>query len=82
MKEYIVRIPEAEVETISQVLEKFGAEITPSPGSNKKGSEKKKSAAKKKAIVGKKKRKIDHTYLFGKWKNFDIDPVKLREESW
>jgi len=25
---------------------------------------------------------IDHTYLFGKWKDFDIDARKLREESW
>ena len=24
-----------------------------------------------------KKEKIDHTYLFGKWKDFDIDPKKL-----
>ena len=29
-----------------------------------------------------KKEKIDHTYLFGKWKDFDIDAKKLREESW
>ena len=26
--------------------------------------------------------KIDHTYLFGKWKDFNIDTKKLREESW
>ena len=29
-----------------------------------------------------KEEKIDHTYLFGKWKDFDIDARKLREESW
>jgi hypothetical protein len=29
MKEYIVRIPDNEVETISNVLEKFGAEMSP-----------------------------------------------------
>ncbi len=28
------------------------------------------------------KERIDHTYLFGKWKEFDIDARKLREESW
>ncbi len=28
------------------------------------------------------KEKIDHTYLFGKWKDFDIDAEKLREELW
>jgi hypothetical protein len=78
MKEYIVRIPEAEIEMISQVLERFGAEINPSPISKK--------VAKKKTTMKeegeKRKQKIDHTYLFGKWKNFDIDPVKLREKSW
>ena len=29
-----------------------------------------------------KKEKIDHTYLFGKWKDFDIDIKKIREELW
>ena len=29
-----------------------------------------------------KEERIDHTYLFGKWKDFDIDAKKLREESW
>ena len=28
------------------------------------------------------KPKIDHTFLFNKWKNFDIDAKKIREESW
>ena len=28
------------------------------------------------------KNKIDHTYLFGKWKDFDIDAKTLREQSW
>jgi hypothetical protein len=29
-----------------------------------------------------KKEKIDHTYLFGKWNDFDIDIKKIREELW
>lgn len=29
-----------------------------------------------------KREKIDHTYLFGKWKDFDIDIKKIREELW
>jgi hypothetical protein len=80
MKEYIVRIPEAEIEMISQVLKKFGAEINPSPISKRKKVAKKKITMKEEGE--KRKQKIDHTYLFGKWKNFDIDPVKLREKSW
>ncbi len=75
MKEYIVKIPEAEIETISNVLEKFGAEMI--PVEIKKEKKRIKKPAKKLN-----KEKIDHTYLFGKWKDFDIDARKLREQSW
>ena len=75
MKEYIVKIPEAELETIFNVLEKFGAEMIPV----KMKKEKKRAIAPQKKS---KKEKIDHTYLFGKWKDFDIDARKLREQSW
>ncbi|MDQ6901984.1 MAG: hypothetical protein M3139_03095 [Bacteroidota bacterium] len=75
MKEYIVKIPEAEVKAVSYVLEKFGAEIIPVQIKSKK---EKIAKSLKKAT----KEKIDHTYLFDKWKDFDIDPNKLREESW
>ena len=75
MKEYIVKIPETEVEAVSYVLEKFGAEIISVSIKNKK----QKSSKTQKNTA---KEKIDHTYLFGKWKDFDIDPKKLREESW
>lgn len=76
MKEYIVKIPEAEVETVSLVLEKFGAEMIPF-----KIKEKSKSISSK-SIGKNKKEKIDHTYLFEKWKDFNIDAEKLREELW
>ncbi len=36
----------------------------------------------KKSKTKQSKEKIDHTYLFGKWKDFDIDARKLREETW
>ncbi len=75
MKEYIVKIPEAEVETISNVLEKFGAEMVPVEIKK----EKKKATKPVKKV---KKEKIDHTYLFGKWKNLDIDAKKIRNEAW
>ncbi len=29
-----------------------------------------------------KKKKPEPTFMFGKWKDFDIDAVKLREELW
>ncbi len=77
MKEYIVRIPEDSEEIITAVMEKFGVEATEIK--QKKTSTKKSASKKKKATP---KEKIDHTYLFGKWKDFDIDAEKLREELW
>jgi hypothetical protein len=76
MKEYIVRIPEDSEEIITAVMEKFGVQATEI---KKKKTPAKKPVSKKKATS---KEKIDHTYLFGKWKDFDIDAKKLREESW
>lgn len=77
MKEYIVRIPEDAEEVITAVMEKFGVKAT----------EIKKRKTSSKKIVSKKKtptpkNKIDHTYLFGKWKDFDIDAKTLREQPW
>ena len=77
MKEYIIRIPEDSEEIITAVMEKFGVQATEIK--KKKIATKKPASKKKKASS---KEKIDHTYLFGKWKDFDIDARKLREESW
>ncbi len=43
------------------------------------------SEVKKKKTTARKvlwKNKIDKTYLFNKWKAFDIDAKALREQSW
>ena len=77
MKEYIVRIPEDSEEIITAVMEKFGVQATEI---KKRKTPAKKPVSKKK--TAKPKEKIDHTYLFGKWKDFDIDAEKLREELW
>lgn len=77
MKEYIVRIPDDSEEIITAVMEKFGVQATEI---KKKKTISKKSASKKQKATS--KEKIDHTYLFGKWKDFDIDAEKLRKESW
>lgn len=68
MKEIIVKIPDENCDLATQLLEKLGAEI----------EEKKKKVKRKEKIS----EKISPTYLFGKWKNFDIDAKKLREEAW
>ena len=70
MKEYIISIPEDSEEIVTAVMEKFGVKATE--------IKKRKPTAKKTTP----KKKIDHTYLFGKWKDFDIDAKKLREQSW
>ncbi|HET7115201.1 MAG TPA: hypothetical protein VFI29_01840 [Hanamia sp.] len=77
MKEYTISIPEDSEEIVTAVMEKFGVKIVEI---KKRKSPTKKTTSKKKTTNSKKK--IDHTYLFGKWKNFDIDAKKLRQESW
>ena len=77
MKEYIIRIPEDSEEIITAVMEKFGVQATEI---KKKKTPAKKPVSKKKTATS--KEKIDHTYLFGKWKDYDINAEKLREELW
>ena len=68
MKEYIVRIPDDEVETISNVLEKFGAEMSPVV------------ITKEKKSLNKKKR--DPLALFGKFPDFPLNPKTFRKDLW
>lgn len=83
MKEFIVKISEENIDLASQLLVKLGAEIK-----EKKTIVKKPKVKKSKIVnntVVKKKRlseKISPTYLFGKWKNLDIDAKKIRHEAW
>ena len=76
MKEYIIRVPEDSEQIVTAVMEKFGVKAT----------ELKKRKAPSKLLSKQKKQssksKLDHTYLFDKWKDFDIDAKKLREQSW
>jgi hypothetical protein len=73
VREYIVRVHEEDAELVTAVIEKLGAEAV---------EVKKSKTASKKANAKKKAAKPSPTFLFGKWKGFDIDPRKLREESW
>ena len=59
MKEMIVKIPEESTEFVTELLEKLGVKIEETGKS--------KTAKKTKSTVS-------PTYLFGKWKNLDIDP--------
>ncbi len=67
MKEMIINIPEESSTLVTELVEKLGGSVKP---------------ARKRSDVKKKKEKPDPTFLFGKWKDFDIDARKLREELW
>lgn len=71
MKEYIVKIPENEIETVSQILEKFGAEVTPVL--------KTKTLRPKKINKIKKNKPLD---FFGTWKDIDLEPENFRKKLW
>ena len=84
MKEITINIPDESSELVIELVERLG-------GCVHKGKKRKNetSIARSKpqkrgiqSIKKTKKEKIDHTYLFGKWKDFDIDIKKIREEQW
>jgi hypothetical protein len=68
MKEMIINVPEESSTLVTELVEKLGGNVKPT---------RKKSAGKKK-----KEKPVEHDFLFGKWKDFDIDARKLREELW
>ncbi len=78
MKEIIVKIPDENSELATQLLEKLGAEIEVREVVVKKPKEKKSKETKKSASS----EKISPTYLFGKWKDLDIDAKQIRKEAW
>lgn len=86
MKEIIVKISDEKMDQATQLLEKLGAEIKEKKVLIRKPKIKKSKNAKKIAVKKVKKKrlseKISPTYLFGKWKNLDIDAKKLRKEAW
>ncbi len=83
MKEYLVKIPEGDEEILVAVMERFGAEVEPIAAVQKNKLNKKSSKAK--AIgkeVKKADKKVSSTWLFGKWKDIDINPETFRKEVW
>ncbi|HEX5154122.1 MAG TPA: hypothetical protein VFW07_21895 [Parafilimonas sp.] len=70
MKEMIINIPDDSTTLVTELVEKLGGSVK---------EKKAKSDLEKKNL---KKDKPEPTFLFGKWKSFNIDPKKLREELW
>jgi hypothetical protein len=72
MKEMIIKIPEDTTELLTELVEELGGTVKPE-------EKKSKSSLKNKK---KKEKKSDPTFLFGKWKDFDVDARKIGEELW
>ena len=84
MKEITINIPDDSSELVIELVERLGGTVDKKEKGKKELSKVNSKSPKKNVQLNKKmkKEKIDHTYLFGKWKDFDIDAKKLREESW
>ncbi len=76
MTEYIINIPSGKEALVKEFVKELGGSVEKKKTSLKK-TPSKKSTAKKTA-----KKKAEPTFLFGQWKDFDLDAEKLREESW
>jgi hypothetical protein len=72
MKEMLIKIPEDSTELMTVLVEKLGGSVA---------TKEKKKAGKEKKTKSR-KQKPEPTFLFGKWKDFDIDARKLREDLW
>ncbi len=66
MKEMIVKIPEGSTEFVTELLQKLGVQLTDT--NNKK--------------IKKTKTTVSPTYLFGKWKDLDLNAETLRKNLW
>jgi hypothetical protein len=77
MVEFIVHIAPEKEHLIKMLVEELGGEVI---------EEKTKDAAKKEKKSGAKKqgkiKEVSPTFLFGKWKDLDIDARKLRDQAW
>lgn len=69
MTELIVRVEENKKKLIEELLKELGCEVNEANVSQKK-------------ITNKKGKEISPTFLFGKWKDVDIDPITYRDKIW
>jgi hypothetical protein len=67
MKEITYKIPDESSALVTEIVEKLGGMVEKETQIN---------------ITAKKEKKVSPTFLFGKWKNSDIDASTLRKELW
>ena len=81
MIELVVNIPDTKQKLVEELIAELGGEVIMIHREKHH-----KSIAKKPGSGGSAKMKTgkasDHTFLFDKWKDFDIDIAKIREEAW
>lgn len=79
MKMMTIQVPDDSVDFVEEFVERIGGSVEVKSEEKK---QYKKAQVKKTATKKNKKEEIDHTFLFGKWKDYDIDARKLRAEAW
>lgn len=77
MREVTYRIPDESADVITELVQQLGGSVE-SVINSEEAPISKKTSAKKKRV----EKPVDHTFLFGKWKDFDIDARKLRDDLW
>jgi len=70
MTELIINIAPEKEHLIKMLVEELGGKVI------------KESALSKKISSKKEEKEVSPTFLFGKWKDLDLDAKKLREDAW
>ena len=78
MIELLVNIPEAKQRLVEELINELGGEVV---STHKEHKRKPGKEGKKKSSKIQTKEASDHTYLFDKWKDYEIDIAKIREEA-
>ena len=78
LKQITINIPDDSSELVIELVEKLGGSVDKKQKVTKVSTNVNSMSLKKVVQSNKKtkKEKVDHTYLFGKWKDFDIDAKK------
>ncbi len=74
MREVTYKIPDDSTKLVTELVEKLGGFV------EKKAEQAIKQKINKKKNTGQKM--ISPTFLFGKWKDLDLDPITYRDKLW
>lgn len=80
MTELIINIAPEKEHLIKMLVEELGGKVIKESAPSKKI--KQKINSKKESLKKKEEQEVSPTFLFGKWKDLDLDAKKLREDAW